>query len=173
MVETGHLPENPRLMGYVPRRLAEGLTGSYGSRDPAKSQRSSPLKTLQSCGSLYTWNAMPRVDPWLLLHLNLWSLSWKISPTQRGHPEITLSGLKRETSLWHVCQYLLPLVLFFPSNYPQFLKRGRRRQPALTVSQLCGKTCKLLQVLRNANTICILVFLKEKADIISHLFRFP
>ena len=56
--------------------------------------------------------------------------------------------LKREISFWRVCQYVHPLVLFSPSNYPQFLKRRGKRQPVFTMSQLCGKTCKRLQVLR-------------------------
>lgn len=120
---------------------------------------------------------MPRVILWLVLHLNLWSLSGKTTaPTQReGGPEITPSGPKRETSFWHVCQYVHPLVLFFPVAN-QFLKgmvaRGGGVQLTFTTLQLCGEACKWLQVLRNMNAIFMLILLKEKTDTLGHLTGF-
>lgn len=101
------------------------------------------------------------------------------APTQReAGPEISLSGPKRETSFWHLCQYVHPPVLFFPVAI-QFLKGMMAGgagwgagQPAFTVSQLCGEVCKCLQVLRNMNAIFTLILLKGKTDTLAHLIGF-
>lgn len=124
--ETRHFPEKPRLVEYAPRRLAEGLTESWRFK-----------KTPQKPKVFHSKDTIVLL---LCIHMDCNVRSWSLAgfavklvrfvredfTHSKRSPEITLSGLKRGMSFWHMCQYVHPLAQFSPETTPSSLREGDR-----------------------------------------------